>query len=211
MNSQEKINQNIKYLEPYQSKQLFNANNFQNNMDEEMEKKNNELNSLYNKEYNYRNNQIYRKVNSQKLNTILNSEQQKIENNLEYYNKELKINQKKKELILNKLFGCDYTKSRVKTNYDKDKDSNLINNLIDENNNFGVNKYLVKDNNNINYKNIKDSYEINRNNNKYKFVYNPYKVVNGVKNEVKKKDIFNGDNPPDIVGSFDFQRKHHFS
>jgi hypothetical protein len=156
------------------------------------------------------NNDIYRKINSQKLNTILNSEQQKIENNLEYYNKELKINQKKKELLLNKLFGSDYAKTRVSTNYDKDNDSNFINNVIDENNSFGVNKYLVNDNNIRNYK-IKDSYEKNRISNKYKFVYNPYKVINGIKTEVEKEEIFNDENPPDIIGSFDFQRKHHFS
>jgi hypothetical protein len=156
------------------------------------------------------NNDIYRKINSQKLNTILNSEQQKIENNLEYYNKELKINQKKKELLLNKLFGSDYTKTRANTNYDKDNDSNFINNVIDENNSFGVNKYLVKDNNIRNYK-IKDSYEKNRISNKYKFVYNPYKVINGIKTEVEKEEIFNDENPPDIIGNFDFQRKHHFS
>ena len=310
INSPEKINQNIKYSIPYQSKTLFNSdNNLNNNMDEEMKEKNNELYSLYNKEYNYRNNQInnilneieenkalnknllneannlntsdkyknillqnesvnnifneldndillkyreentkklhelnqkqynkqsylpislqnqveesknvgnqinndiYRKINSQKLNTILSSEQQKIENNLEYYNKELKINQKKKELLLNKLFGSDYTKNRVNTNYDKDNVSNFINNIIDENNSFGVNKYLVKDNNNKNYK-IKDSYGINKFSNKYKFVYNPYKVINGIKTEVEKEEIFNDENPPDIIGSFDFQRKHHFS
>ena len=309
INSPEKINQNIKYSNPYQSKTLFNSNSNLNNMDEEMKKKNNELYSLYNKEYNYRNNQInnilneiegnkalnanllneaknlnksdkyqniilqnesinnifkeldtdsllkyreendkklyelnqkqynkqtylpislqkqveesknignqinndiYKKINSQKLNTILNSEQQKIENNLEYYNKELKINQKKKELLLNKLFGNDYAKKRVNTNYDKDNDSNFITNITDDNNSFGVNKYLLKDNSNINYK-IKDSYEPNISNNKYKFVYNPYKVINGVKTEVAKEEIFNDENPTDVIGNFDFERKHHFS
>ena len=311
INSQDKINQNVQYSNPYQSKILFNSKNNINNIDEDLKKKNNELYSLYNKEYNYKNNQInnilneieenkalnqnllnevkninksdkfqnivlqnesinnifneldndillkyrqenikklyelnkkqsnkqsylpislqnqveeskymgnqinndlYRKINSQKLNTILNSEQQKIENSLDYYNKELKINQKKKELLLNKLFGSDYTKNRIKTNYDKDNDdeSNFINNIIDENSSFGINKYLIKDNDNKNYK-IKDTYKTNRISNKYKFVYNPYKVVNGIKTEVEKDEIFNDENPTDIIGSFDFQRKHHFS
>jgi hypothetical protein len=194
--------ENAKKLYELNQKQYNKQNYLPNSLQNQVEESKNVGNQI--------NNDIYRKINTQKLNTILNSEQQKIENNLEYYNKELKINQKKKELLLNKLFGSDYTKTRANTNYDKDNDSNFINNVIDENNSFGVNKYLVKDNNIRNYK-IKDSYEKNRISNKYKFVYNPYKVINGIKTEVEKEEIFNDTNPPDIIGSFDFQRKHHFS
>ena len=60
---------------------------------------------------------VYRKINSQKYKNILMGEQQKIENSLDYYNKELKINEKKKEMLLNKMFGDNYTKSRKKINY----------------------------------------------------------------------------------------------
>ena len=193
--------ENAKKLYELNQKQYNKQNYLPNSLQNQVEESKNVGNQI--------NNDIYRKINSQKLNTILNSEQQKIENNLEYYNKELKINQKKKELLLNKLFGSDYTKTRANTNYDKDNDSNFINNVIDENNSFGVNKYLVKDYNK-NYT-IKDSYGTNKISNKYKFVYNPYKVINGIKTEVEKEEIFNDENPPDIIGNFDFQRKHHFS
>ena len=71
-------------------------------------------------------------------------QQQKIENSLDYYNKELKINEKKKEMLLNKMFGDNYTKSRKKINYDKDSEINFIDNDNTYNNNYGVDKYLVK-------------------------------------------------------------------
>ena len=144
---------------------------------------------------------IYNKINEQKYRNILIGEQEKIENNLDYYNKELKLNEKKKELLLNKMFGDNYTKNRRKINNKNYKDTNLT-----ENNSFGVNKYLVK-NNEINL--IGNNTKIE--NNKYKFIYSPYKTVGGIKMEVKKEDIFNDDQENDIMGSFDFQRKHHFS
>ena len=134
-------------------------------------------------------------------------EQLKIENSLDYYNKELKINEKKKEMLLNKMFGDNYTKSRKKINYDKDSEINFIDNDNAYNNNYGVDKYLVK-NKDIN---IMRNNNTNNENNKYKFVYSPYKTVNGIKIEVKKDDIFNDDSVEDIVGSFNFQRRHHFS
>ena len=150
---------------------------------------------------------VYRKINSQKYKNILMGEQQKIENSLDYYNKELKINEKKKEMLLNKMFGDNYTKSRKKINYDKDSEINFINNDNTYNNNYGVDKYLVK-NKDIN---IMRNNNANNENNKYKFVYSPYKTVNGIKREVKTDDIFNDDSVEDIVGSFNFQRRHHFS
>ena len=151
---------------------------------------------------------VYRKINSQKYKNILMGQQQKIENSLDYYNKELKINEKKKEMLLNKMFGDNYAKNRKKINYDKDSEINFIENDNTYNNNYGVDKYLVK-NKDIN---IMRNNNRNNENNKYKFVYSPYKMVNGIKKEVKKDDIFNDDdNVEDILGSFDFKRRHHFS
>ena len=151
---------------------------------------------------------VYRKINSQKYKNILMGQQQKIENSLDYYNKELKINEKKKEMLLNKMFGDNYAKNRKEINYDKDSEINFIDNDNTYNNNYGVDKYLVK-NKDIN---IMRNNNRNNENNKYKFVYSPYKMVNGIKKEVKKDDIFNDDdNIEDILGSFDFKRRHHFS
>ena len=47
----------------------------------------------------------YQKINNNKVNNILDNEKQKMENDLDYYNKELKINQQKKEMLLKKMFG----------------------------------------------------------------------------------------------------------
>ena len=44
----------------------------------------------------------------------------------------------------------------------------------------------------------------------YKFVYSPFKMVNGIKKEIKKDDLLEEDDI-DIVGNFEFQRKEHFS
>ena len=73
-----------------------------------------------------------RKINAKKFKSIINNEQQNIENNLELYNNELKINQEKKKALLNKMFNNKYSKSLVLEDdkYDFD-DSN-------------VDKYLVK-------------------------------------------------------------------
>ena len=73
-----------------------------------------------------------RKINAKKFKSIINNEQQNIENNLELYNNELKINQEKKKALLNKMFNNKYSKSLV---LEDDKDD------FDDNN---VDKYLVK-------------------------------------------------------------------
>ena len=72
------------------------------------------------------------KINAKKFKSIINNEQQNIENNLELYNNELKINQEKKKALLNKMFNNKYSKSLV---LEDDKDD------FDDNN---VDKYLVK-------------------------------------------------------------------
>ena len=73
-----------------------------------------------------------RKINAKKFKSIIKNEQQNIENNLELYNNELKINQEKKKALLNKMFNNKYSKSLV---LEDDKDD------YDDNN---VDKYLVK-------------------------------------------------------------------
>ena len=73
-----------------------------------------------------------RKINAKKFKSIINNEQQNIENNLELYNNELKINQEKKKALLNKMFNNKYSKSLV---LEDDKDD------YDDSN---VDKYLVK-------------------------------------------------------------------
>ena len=73
-----------------------------------------------------------RKINAKKFKSIINNEQQNIENNLELYNNELKINQEKKKALLNKMFNNKYSKSLV---LEDDKDD------FDDSN---VDKYLVK-------------------------------------------------------------------
>ena len=73
-----------------------------------------------------------RKINAIKFKSIINNEQQNIENNLELYNNELKINQEKKKALLNKMFNNKYSKSLV---LEDDKDD------FDDSN---VDKYLVK-------------------------------------------------------------------
>jgi hypothetical protein len=203
-------------------------NNMYNELDKESllryrEENNQRLNELNQKNYNKKNNlnlylknqieeskninnqidkDIYRKITSQKFKNIIKGEQQQIENNLDYYNKELQINAKKKELLLNKMFGDEYTRKAKKINNDK-ININFKNN--DMNNYYGIEKYLVKNNAFKIISNFENN-EIN----KYKFVYSPYKMVNGIKKEVKKEDFFNEDEQ-DIVGSFNFHRKHHFA
>ena len=72
-----------------------------------------------------------KKINVMKYKTILNNEQQNIENNLELFNNELKINEQKKRALLNKIFNNEYSKSMI---------------LDNENNEYQLNldKYLVK-------------------------------------------------------------------
>ena len=139
---------------------------------------------------------MYRKINMQKFKNIINGEQQKIENSLHYYNEELKINEKKKEILLNKMFGDKYTKKR-KINNEKKNENNFLN---EDNNRYGVDKYLIKNE------------EFNKNNdeNKYKFVCSPYIIDKGEKKEIGKEKMFKI-SEDDIVGNFEFHRKHHFS
>ena len=207
--------ENKQKLNELKNKKFNKKNNLQNiniflpNQFEESKNKTNDNQINKNEKID---NDIYKKINSQKYKNILNGEQQKIENNLDYYNKELKINEKKKELLLSKMFGDKYTKERKRNYEEKDnKDNKDNNNLLSievSNNNFGVEKYLIK-NQNIN-KNVNYDKQYKYESNKYKFIYSPYKMDNGIKKEVKKNDLFN-DEDDDVIGHFNFQRKHHFS
>ena len=124
--------------------------------------------------------QFLKNINSMKYKSILNDSQQKIENNLELYNNELKINDQKKKALLNKIFGNDY--SRNIELYDDEYDINNTNNEYQ----FGINKYLIKTDINIK-ENFSNKYFSNKNN-----------------NEIEKEDN------EIIVENFDFQRRHHF-
>ena len=103
----------------------------------EIRKKENKYDSniylkLKNEEENNVDDLFNRKINAKKFKSIIKNEQQNIENNLELYNNELKINQEKKKALLNKMFNNKYSKSLV---LEDDKDD------YDDNN---VDKYLVK-------------------------------------------------------------------
>ena len=89
-----------------------------------------------------------RKINAKKFKSIINNEQQNIENNLELYNNELKINQEKKKALLNKMFNNKYSKSLVleddKADYDDNNvDKYLVKNDVIIKENF-ANKYFSK-------------------------------------------------------------------
>jgi hypothetical protein len=179
-------------LKQRNNKNKFNLNIYSENNFEESKNINNQIDR-----------ETYNIINTQKLKNIINGEQQKMENNLDYFNKELKINAKKKELLLNKMFGDDYTK-KLKINNQNLNENNTLNGK-EINGNYGVDKYLVKNN----------AFDLNKNNNKsefnkYKFVYSPFKMINGIKKEIKKDDLLEEDDI-DIVGNFEFQRKEHFS
>ena len=124
--------------------------------------------------------QFLKNINSMKYKSILNDSQQKIENNLELYNNELKINDQKKKALLNKIFGNDYSRN-IELN-DDEYDINNTNNEYQ----FGINKYLIKTDINIK-ENFSNKYFSNKNN-----------------NEIEKEDN------EIIVENFDFQRRHHF-
>lgn len=72
-----------------------------------------------------------KKINVMKYKTILNNEQQNIENNLELFNNELKINEQKKKALLNKIYNNEYSKSMILDNENDEYQLNL-------------DKYLVK-------------------------------------------------------------------
>ena len=137
---------------------------------QELNKKNNKYDinkMLYNKKveeeeeknmYNYieAENKTFKNINNFKNNkTFLNNMQQKIENKLDLYNNELKINETKKGELLSKIYGENYSKSIA-----DDNKSEL---------NFGVNKYLI--NNDINESS------------QYKYNYSSFNNNNEMNNE----------------------------
>ena len=83
-------------------------------------------------------NKINKKIYTMKYQSILGTTQQKIENNLDLYNNELKMNNQKKKALLNKIYGNDYSKNILSEEID---DSSIYNNEPQ----FKVDKYLVKD------------------------------------------------------------------
>ena len=121
------------------------------------------------------------KITTMKYKSILSSEQQNIENNLELYNNELRTNEQKKKALLNKLFNIDYKKSIALEN-----DEEINNNEL----RFGVNKYFVKNDLNINDKYI-------------------YKCDSNKNEDILGKKGLNGNNE-NIVENFEFERRHHF-
>ena len=120
-------------------------------------------------------------INIMKYKSTLSNAHQKIENNLELYNNELKINEQKKKALLNKLFDNKHKKGISSENY-----GDINNNDFQ----FGVNKYLVNN-------------DINKDNNIN------FKYLSKRDNDEADKAILNEDNE-DIVENFDFQRRHHF-
>ena len=85
-----------------------------------------------------------------KYKTILNNEQQNIENNLELFNNELKINEQKKKALLNKIYNNEYSKSMILDNendeYQLNLDKYLVKNDAALKENF-TRKYFSKINN----------------------------------------------------------------
>ena len=120
-------------------------------------------------------------INIMKYKSTLSNAHQKIENNLELYNNELKINEQKKKALLNKLFDNKHKKGISSENY-----GDINNNDFQ----FGVNKYLVNN-------------DINKDNNIN------FKYLSKRDNDEADKEILNEDNE-DIVENFDFERRHHF-
>ena len=158
----------------------------------------------YNEESkNYLNNQSneYKSLNNQTVKNILNSEQQIIENSLNYYNKELELNKEKKEILFNNIYGRNnfiknkyFSNSEInKTNYDKI---------------WVYDKYIFEKNKNIKEDDNNNFDESNDCKNSYLF----YKIGNG---EIDEEIEMNDDNYEErnnnkILGYFNFQRKHKF-
>ena len=137
----------------------------------------------------------YMLYNNQTVKNILNSEQQKIENSLNYYNKELEINQKKKEMLLNDIYGG-------RNNYIKNKSF-----FKSESNNNIDNSSIIKDDKYINEKiEIKKDKEKSINDN---YEYQNNYILCSFGNEEKNKTNNNIEDN-DIVGNFTFERKHKF-
>ena len=152
---------------------------------EELRKKENKFNPSkilnFGKEEEKNNMQQNNNINIMKYKSTLNNAHQKIENNLELYNNELKINEQKKKALLNKLFDNKHKKGISSENY-----GDINNNDFQ----FGVNKYLVNN-------------DINKDNNIN------FKYLSKRDNDEADKEILNEDNE-DIVENFDFERRHHF-
>ena len=99
----------------------------------------------------------YKNLDNLKVKNFLYYEKQKIEDNLNYYNKELELNKRKKEIFLSQMYG----NNKIKT------ENNLINNkfnfnFIQKNNSNSIdnNRYLIKnDENKIKDDIYKDRYE----------------------------------------------------
>ena len=119
------------------------------------------------KNYNPMDENLSRTLNNQKVKNILINEKEKIENNLDYYNKELILNKKKKEMILGEIYG----------------------------------KKFNQNNNNINKRNN----EIQWDNNIYKYNYSQREI-----NKSQNQDFFENEIYDNIIGNFNFQRKHKF-
>ena len=126
-------------------------------------------------------NNIFSPSNNQNIKNILTNEKQKIENNLDYYNKELNFNKKKKDLILSDIYG----NNNQNKNYFKIRKNNQIFEDINNNINSGV------------------QYE----NNIYNSIYSFIKYKTDIN---KNGDIFDNNNQNDIIGKFNFQRKYNF-
>ena len=131
--------------------------------------------------FNINENNIFMQSNNQNIKNILTNEKQKIENNLDYYNKELNFNKKKKDLILSDIYG----NNNQNKNYFKIRKNNQIFEDINNNINSGV------------------QYE----NNIYNSIYSFIKYKTDIN---KNGDIFDNNNQNDIIGKFNFQRKYNF-
>ena len=81
---------------------------------------------------------IYRTIDNQNIKNILNSQQLKMENSLDYYNKELELNNKKKQIVLDKFYENN------KKNCFENKKNNKYSNIFE----YDYNKYKMNKNNN---------------------------------------------------------------
>lgn len=99
---------------------------------------------------------IFSRMDNQKVKNILNRQNHKIKNNLDFYNKEYEINQMKKQMLLKQTFGNPYIKNNL-----------ISNNSFSYNNRYlnksdNINKNMIVYNIKYNYGNEfqkKDAYE----------------------------------------------------
>ena len=122
MNKNKKIKKiNRKYLKLNLVKQIEKSKNHFNQFDEN----------------------IYRTIDNQNIKNILNSQHIKMENSLDYYNKELELNNKKKKIFLEQFYG----KQNNKTNYYENEKTNNNNNKYNKRFEYDYNRYKMnKDN-----------------------------------------------------------------